>query len=142
MGDASFDGPNDVLTALAALMAQMRKVAIFCQSNPEVTEAELGCDVIRVRHDFDANELVNNLISYVEVMTRSNRSLTWLLSIDSTKRYWLLSRSVVENRAEGQDTLIEFPDQKFEAFGAFLLEIERLTAELAATVTTFRFGAG
>src|SRR4051812_35744081 len=126
MGDDSFDGPDDVLTALAALMAQMRNVAIFCQSNPEVKEAELGCDVIRVRHDFDTGELGNNLISYVEVVTRNNRSLTWLLSIDSTKRYWLLSRSVVENVTEGQDRLIELPDQKFESFGAFLLEVERL----------------
>ena len=45
------------------------------------------------------------------------------------------------NRSEGQETLIEFPDQNFNSFDEFLRRIGELCKGLAETVTTFSFSA-
>src|SRR5215510_769217 len=123
MSDHPLSIPNDVLSSIARIMVDMRQIASSCRSNPEVTEAIPSCDVMifpvpdydtaKFSHECGAEPIISETYfeSYVEVKTRSGRRLTWQLQIKSTEECWLVSRSVLDNRSEGQDILIELPDQ-------------------------------
>src|SRR5215510_11866821 len=139
IGD-SFVIPDNVLSCLATIMTEMRKIAVSCQADSEVAQAVSGCDISRFRNLFDEAQYSSHFNAYVEVETRGGRSLSWLLSIESTERYWSVDRSVEENRAEGPDRLVDLPDKRFDSFDEFVLQIGQLSAELTQTVTTFRFG--
>lgn len=124
----------EVLDLLADLSSRMARLAAVCRLKREVRQAVPGCHVARYR-DAEKGE-IKSFECYVEVQTRSDRSITWWMEIKFAREYCVVERAVFENVPASQETLVEFPDAHFNSLEEFQRDVSRLSSELAASLET------
>ena len=138
--DETSDGAGSLLKRLALINQALIEISLALRDNPAVRKVGAGCDVRRFGDEFrHPGEFFHCFGAYMEVETRSEDTIVWLLDLNLRPSGWELWRSVAKQVVEGQETLVEFPDFFAESFEAFEESLPRLMEEFFVSAKTFDF---